>query len=99
MHPTLQFNINAKPLTGYGGGANIRKNALQDRRIMLNVAASMSEGHGLRLLANAVRKIEQEDLKCISVFCAKGRHRSVSLATLLKLIYYPRATVTHLTIT
>ena len=65
---------------------------------MLNVATSLSRGHGHRLLANAVRKIEEEDLHCISVNCAKGRHRSVSLAMLLKLVYYPQAKVTHLTI-
>ena len=34
---------------------------------MLNVATSLSRGHGHRLLANAVRKIEEEDLNCISV--------------------------------
>ena len=30
---------------------------------MLNVAASLSRGYGQRLLANAVRKIEEEGIK------------------------------------
>ena len=39
-----------------------------------------------------------EGLKCIGINCAKGRHRSVAAAELLKRYYYPSAVVEHLTI-
>jgi len=93
-----QFDINAKPLNGRGGGANTKHNALQDQRIMLNVAASLADARGMQLLVQTLRKIEGEDLSTISVFCTKGRHRSVSLAVLLQHRYYPNAIVEHLTI-
>ena len=93
-----QFDINAKPLNGRGRGADTKYNALQDRRIMQNVASSMSEGNGLLLLSQAIKKIEAEDLSIISVFCSKGRHRSVSCAELLRMQYYPMARIAHLTI-
>jgi len=93
-----QFDINAKPLNGRGGGANTRQNALQDARIRLNVASSLGEERGRNMLVQTLWKIEAEDLSCISVFCTKGRHRSVSMALLLKMVYYPQATIEHLTI-
>ena len=92
------FQINAKPLNGRGGGADTTRNALQDPRIMLNIASSLSEARGGLMLRQTVRKIEEEDHLCISVFCTKGRHRSVSMALLLRLLYYPNAIVEHLTI-
>lgn len=94
-----QFDINAKPFNGRGGGVDIKNNnALQDPKIMLNVASSMAEERGRLMLRQTVRKIEEEDLHTISTFCSKGRHRSVSAAVLLKLIYFPNATIEHLTI-
>lgn len=98
QHLGSQWDINAKPLDGRGGGADTKLNALQDRRIMRNIASSMSEGRGRVLLSQALRKIEAEGLHCISVFCSKGRHRSVSMAELLRAGYYPAAQVVHLTI-
>jgi hypothetical protein len=64
----------------------------------VNVASSMAEERGRLMLRQTVRKIEEEDLHTISTFCSKGRHRSVSAAVLLKLIYFPNATIEHLTI-
>ena len=93
-----QFDINAKPLNGRGGGADTKQNALQDQRILLNVAASLADARGMQLLVQTLRKIEAEDLRTISVFCTKGRHRSVSLAVLLQQAFYPNAKVEHLTI-
>ena len=93
-----QFDVNAKPLNGRGGGADTKHNALQDQRIMLNVAASLADDRGMTMLVQTLRKIEAEDLHCISVFCSKGRHRSVSMAVLLQMGYYPQATIEHLTI-
>ena len=43
-------------------------------------------------------QVEHSDLKCISINCTKGRHRSVAAAEILKKTYYPNATVKHLTI-
>ena len=93
------FHVNAKMLNGRGGGADTSQNALQDGRILLNVAESLCEGRGLLLLQQTLRKIEETDAACISVFCTKGRHRSVSLAELLHAKYYPHGVVRHLTIT
>ena len=50
----------------------------QDGRITLNVASCLASER-LTMLQNTIRKIEEEDLHCVSVFCSKGRHRSVSL--------------------
>lgn len=93
-----QFDVNAKPLNGRGGGADTKQNALQDQRIMVNVAGSLADARGMQLLVQTLRKIEAEDLSVISTFCTKGRHRSVSLALLLKHGFYPHATIEHLTI-
>jgi hypothetical protein len=93
-----QFDVNAKPLNGRGGGADTKHNALQDKRIVLNVAASLADARGMQLLVQTLRKIEEEDLHTMSVFCTKGRHRSVSLAVLLQHGFYPNAIVEHLTI-
>ena len=49
-------------------------------------------------LAMTVNKIETKDCTVIDVNCAKGRHRSVAAAELLRTLYYPQATVEHLTI-
>jgi len=93
-----QIHINAKPLSGRGGGADLKHNALQDAKIVRNVVTSMNAGVGLRWLHSVVRRIEEGDLSCVSVFCSKGRHRSVSSAEVIRSVYYPQATIVHLTI-
>ena len=60
--------------------------------------SSMCDGSGVLMLKRTVAAIEADDLHTISVFCTKGRHRSVSLAEALRARYYPRAEVKHLTI-
>ena len=84
-------HFNAKPLNGRGGGADLKRNATQDARIVRNVCASMAGGEGLEWLRRVVRAIEAEDLHCASVFCSQGRHRSVSAALILRSRYYPNA--------
>ena len=37
-------HFNAKPLNGRGGGADLKRNATQDARIVRNVCASMAGG-------------------------------------------------------
>ena len=49
-------------------------------------------------LAMAIEKIERDDLHVVAINCAKGRHRSVAAAELLRAHYYIRADVQHLTI-
>ena len=91
-------HFNAKPLEGRGGGADLKQNALEDSRIVRNVVSSMTFGIGARWLAGTVRQIEEGNLRCVSVFCSKGRHRSVSSAEILRARFYPKARVVHLTI-
>lgn len=94
-----QYDFNAKTLDGRGKGVDLRKNALKNPKLVLNVASSLSEGKGKVMLCQTLRKIENEDLDAISIFCSKGRHRSVSMALLLKAGYYHNAELKHLTIT
>jgi len=49
-------------------------------------------------MSNMIKSIEENNFSCISTFCRKGRHRSVSCAIWLKKLYYPNATIEHLTI-
>jgi hypothetical protein len=49
-----EYDQNAKPLNGRGGGANTRYNALEDRRILRNVVSSLAEGGGALLLERLV---------------------------------------------
>eukprot|EP00944_MAST-04C_sp_MAST-4C-sp1_P002565 g2565.t1 len=90
-----EAHFNAKPLDGRGGGADLKLNATQDPRIVRNVVQSMTSGVGAMWLERAIKKIEQSDLHCISIFCAQGRHRSTSSALILKAKYYPNATLEH----
>merc|ERR1712086_759052 len=53
-----QLEVNAKPLNGRGGGADTKHNALEDERIMRNVASSCCEGIGLVILQHTLRKVE-----------------------------------------
>jgi hypothetical protein len=51
-----------------------------------------------KIIQDIVESIETENMRCISIACTKGRHRSVAVAELLKSWFYPRAVVIHLTI-
>eukprot|EP00927_Polykrikos_kofoidii_P028837 TRINITY_DN25056_c0_g1_i1.p1 TRINITY_DN25056_c0_g1~~TRINITY_DN25056_c0_g1_i1.p1 ORF type:complete len:384 (-),score=73.58 TRINITY_DN25056_c0_g1_i1:58-1149(-) len=91
-----QFNFNAGVLNGRGGGADLRTmNGLSDE-VQNNVSCC---GLFPRWLEMVTSKIEGADLQVVSVNCTKGRHRSVAAAEILKKIYYPKATIRHLTIT
>lgn len=95
MPADAQANFNATVLTGKGGGINLRKmNGLN-----IEIQARVSRCSLFPLwVSQVVRKIEAENLTCIAVNCRKGRHRSVAAAEILKKVYYPSATTTHLTI-
>lgn len=48
-------------------------------------------------IAQIVNKIKSDNtLHCISINCKEGRHRSVSVAEMLKQIYFPNAQIIHL---
>ena len=48
-------------------------------------------------IQNVVKKIEKKNYTSVSVFCHRGRHRSVAIAEIwLKKTYYPQAKITHL---
>ena len=49
-------------------------------------------------LSMTVSKIEDGNLQAIGINCAKGRHRSVAAAEILKQLFYPAAKIEHLTI-
>jgi len=49
-------------------------------------------------LVDRVEEIEKYGGNCFSIFCSKGRHRSVSAAIILKNVLYPNAKLKHLTI-
>ncbi|CAJ1338501.1 unnamed protein product [Effrenium voratum] len=90
-----EHNFNAGILNGRGGGADLKSmNGLWDE-VQSNVASC---GLFPRWISMVCAKVEHSDLKCISINCTKGRHRSVAAAEILKKTYYPQATVKHLTI-
>lgn len=90
-----QCNFNAGILNGRGGGADIRtQNGLTD--VVQNNVASC--GLFPRWISMVCAKVEFSNLNTISINCTKGRHRSVAAAEILRRVYYPEATVKHLTI-
>jgi len=90
-----EHNFNAGILNGRGGGADLKTmNGLWEE-VQNNVASC---GLFPRWISMVCAKVEHSDLKCISINCTKGRHRSVAAAEILKKLYYSRATVRHLTI-
>jgi len=93
--PESECNFNAGILNGRGGGADLRTmNGLSDE-VQSNVACCSLFP---RWISMVCAKVEHSDLRCISINCTKGRHRSVAAAEILRKLYYPRATVRHLTI-
>jgi hypothetical protein len=90
-----QKDFNAAVLNGRGGGANLRKENGLCKSVQNNVARCALFPTWLEMVVSAV---EKNDLQAISVICAKGRHRSVAAAELLKQKYYPQAKLVHLTI-
>lgn len=90
-----EHNFNAGILNGRGGGADLRTmNGLSDE-VQNNVASCNLFP---RWISMVCAKVEHSDLHTISINCTKGRHRSVAAAEILRRLYYPHATVRHLTI-
>merc|ERR1712039_1104815 len=98
-----KVHLDARSLNGRGGGADLSCDATQEPQIVRNVITSMKEGRGREWLVAAVRRIEcgsdgrSGSQACISVYCSKGRHRSVGAALILQALVYPNATFEHLT--
>jgi len=93
--PAGAVNFNAAVLSGRGHGVNTRKM----NGLCLEVQTAVSKCSLFPTwMELVIRKIERDDLCHIAVNCTKGRHRSVAAAELLKMLYYKRADVHHLTI-
>ncbi|CAE8592730.1 unnamed protein product [Polarella glacialis] len=93
--PESQFNFNAGVLNGRGGGADLRTMNGLSEEVQRNVASC---GLFPRWLEMVIHKVESANLSVISINCTKGRHRSVAAAEILRSVYYPQATIKHLTI-
>ena len=90
-----QKNFNAAILNGRRKGLNLKK--LDGRSVdVQNVVERCSLFPDF--VMGVIKNVEKDDLKCISINCSKGRHRSVAGALLLKKHYYPNAQVIHLEI-
>ena len=90
-----QQNFNASVLNGRGAGVDLRKMNGLDPEVQRCVGRCPRCPQWLALTVGA---IEKKDLAVIAINCAKGRHRSVAAAELLRALYYPSANVQHLTI-
>lgn len=90
-----QRNFNASVLNGRAKGIDLRKNNGLNIRIQQVVSKCTSFRTWIRFL---VEKIETDNLHTISINCAKGRHRSVAAAEILKKVFYLQSKVIHLTI-
>jgi len=93
--PDSQFNFNAGVLNGRGGGADLRSMNGLSEEVQNNV---LSCGLFPRWIEMVCSKIEFSGLHTISINCTKGRHRSVAAAEILRKVYYPSATIKHVTI-
>lgn len=93
--PDSQFNFNAGVLNGRGGGADLRTMNGLSEEVQNNI---LSCGLFPRWIEMVISKIEGAGLHTVSINCTKGRHRSVAAAELLRKVYYPGATMKHLTI-
>mmetsp|Transcript_15767 Transcript_15767/g.37588 ORF Transcript_15767/g.37588 Transcript_15767/m.37588 type:complete len:122 (-) Transcript_15767:23-388(-) len=90
-----QRHFNACVLNGKGAGLDLKKMRGTDPELQHVVGRCRMFPEFIRMV---VELIEREDLQCVSVYCSKGRHRSVAAAEILRRMYYPEATVQHLTI-
>jgi len=91
-----QFNFNASVLNGRGGGADLRTQNGLSQEVQDNVRCCGLFPTWLQMVCS---KIETSNLHTVSINCTKGRHRSVAAAEILRNVYYPDATIRHLTIT
>nr|QBK89512.1 MAG: hypothetical protein LCPAC001_00220 [Pithovirus LCPAC001] len=90
-----QHNFNASILNGRAKGIDLRNN----NGLYLPIQKVVSRCSSFETWINmAIKKIETDDLISISINCAKGRHRSVAVAEILKKVYYPDSKIIHLTI-
>ncbi len=90
-----QKNFNASVLNGRAPGINLKTmNGTYDELQYVVSRCSTFDSW----ITMCVQKIEEDNLHTISINCAKGRHRSVAAAEILKKVYYPSAKISHLTI-
>lgn len=93
MPEKSQKNFNAAILNGKRKDINLKK--LDGRSDDVQEVVSRCSMFA-SFICGVIENVEKNNLNCISVNCAKGRHRSVAGALLLKKYYYPNANVIHL---
>ena len=87
------FNFNVRHIKRKKNGVKVNHRDGRTRAIQKMII----NGRGFsKCLEEILDHIEKFNFTKISIYCAKGRHRSVSYAELLKKYYYPRATIHHL---
>ena len=74
-------------------GVDLRKMTGMDDELKMKVESSPRFE---MYISSNINVVERDDLTIISVNCRKGRHRSVSVANILKDKYYPNSKVIHL---
>lgn len=90
-----QHNFFAGQLNGRGHGVDLRRMNGKFEEIQIVVSNC---GRFYDFMLEMLKKIETKNLSVISIYCTKGRHRSVAAAELLKKYYYADATIKHLDI-
>ena len=88
----IEHNFNACVLHGKKQGIDWRNDA-RDPDVRMAVMTGKSFYEFIDMMINV---IERNNLQRISVNCAKGRHRSVTCAIVLKEYYYPLAEIIFL---
>ena len=88
-----EANFNASVLHGRKAGINLKKYNGTNEIVQKSVATS---SNFISFMENILKKVENENLKAISVNCRKGRHRSVTVAEILKKYFYPKSSVYHI---
>lgn len=87
-----QQNFNARQIDRNKNGVKVNH---RDGRVPA-IQKMIVNGKGFKkFMEEVLNSIEKFNLTNIGIYCAKGRHRSVSCAELLKKYYYPRAKVYH----
>jgi len=89
----IDQNFNASVIYGYKRGSDIKKNDGRSTEIQEMVIRGKQF---CDFMGGMIASIEKNNLKIIGINCAKGRHRSVSCAEILKKHYYPYSEIFHL---
>jgi len=87
-----KLHLDSRNMTSTGTkGIDLRKNATEDPRIVLSAIDNMITDEFIE----AILKIEtggenDAPVDALSIYCSQGKHRSVSVAIILKKLVYPK---------